>query len=92
MLSFALIGFNAQDAGIFESYAVLNINGAGNTYYDLQATTGNPDFNGADLGTFNVTTQSIVFAGGEIKTWKNGRYKNSKFTIIYLHKRIFIVK
>ncbi len=72
LLSFALIGFNAQDAGIFESYAVLNINGAGNTYYDLQATTGNPDFNGADLGTFNVTTQSIVFAGGEIKTWKNG--------------------
>ena len=31
---FAVMSYNAQDAGIFESYVVLNINGAGNTYYD----------------------------------------------------------
>ena len=35
---------NAQ-SGIYESYAVLNLNGAGNTYYDMQAVTGNPDLN-----------------------------------------------
>ena len=74
VLTILSIGFfKAQgDAGIFESYAVLNINGAGNVYYDLQATTGNPDFQGADLGTFNSGTESLVFAGGEVKTWKNG--------------------
>ena len=72
LMLFAVMSYNAQDAGIFESYIVLNINGAGNTYYDLQAATGNLDFNGADLGTFNATTQSIVFAGGEMKTYKNG--------------------
>ena len=62
---------NAQDAGVFESYAILNINGAGNTYYDMQATTGNPDLQGTNLGTFSAG-QTLVFVGGENKTWKNG--------------------
>ena len=72
LLTVLSLGFlNAQDAGIFESYAILNVNNGGNTYYDLQATTGNTDFNGLDLGAFNSATQSIVFVGGEMKTWKN---------------------
>lgn len=72
LITLLSIGFaNAQDAGIFESYAILNVNNGGNTYYDLQATTGNPDFNGLDLGSFNSATQSIIFKGGEMKTWKN---------------------
>ena len=37
---FAFVSYSAQTTGIFESYAVLKINGGGNTYYDLQATTG----------------------------------------------------
>ncbi|WP_417428663.1 T9SS type A sorting domain-containing protein [Halpernia sp.] len=68
IFSFSL---KAQDAGIYETYVILNINSAGNSYYDAQATTGNTDFNGANLGTF-YNTQSLVFAGGQIKTWKNG--------------------
>lgn len=68
---FASCFYNAQDAGIFESYAVLNINNGGNTFYDLQANTGNVDFNNLDLGSFNSATQSIMFSGGEMKTWKN---------------------
>ena len=64
------MSYSAQATGIFESYAVLKINGGGNTYYDLQATTGNPDFNGLDLGTF-TNGQTLVFVGGENKTWKN---------------------
>lgn len=70
LMIFTFFTLSAQDAGIFESYAVLNINNAGNTYYDLQATTGNPDFNGANLGSFS-NTESLVVSGGEIKTWKN---------------------
>lgn len=68
---FAFVSYSAQAIGIFESYAVLKINGGGNTYYDLQATTGNPDLNGLDLGTFTAG-QTLVFVGGENKTWKNG--------------------
>ena len=40
LILFAFVRYSAQAKGIFESYAVLNINGGGNTYYDLQATTG----------------------------------------------------
>ena len=70
LILFAFVSYSAQATGIFESYAVLKINGGGNTYYDLQATTGNPDFNGLDLGTF-TNGQTLVFVGGENKTWKN---------------------
>ncbi|MEZ5014076.1 MAG: MopE-related protein [Chitinophagales bacterium] len=59
----------SAQSGIYESYVVLNINGGGNSYYDLQAVTGNPDFQGADLGSFS-SGQTLVFAGGENKTWK----------------------
>lgn len=71
LILFAFVSYSAQATGIFESYAVLNINGGGNTYYDLQASTTNPDFNGLDLGTF-TNGQTLVFVGGENKTWKNG--------------------
>ncbi|MBI1226479.1 MAG: T9SS type A sorting domain-containing protein [Bacteroidetes bacterium] len=50
--------------GIYESYAVLN-----DVYYDLFANTGNPDFNGANLGTF-MTDGELIFNGGQIKTYK----------------------
>ena len=71
LILFSFVSYSAQATGIFESYAVLKINGGGNTYYDLQATTGNPDLNGANLGTFTAG-QTLVFVGGENKTWKNG--------------------
>ena len=70
LMVFAIASTFAQDAGIFESYVVLNAKNAGNVYYDMQATTDNLDFNGANLGTF-ADTESLIFAGGENKTWKN---------------------
>ena len=70
LILFAFVSYSAQATGIFESYAVLNINGGGNTYYDLQASTTNLDFNGLDLGTF-TNGQTLVFVGGENKTLKN---------------------
>ena len=59
--------------GINESYIILNL-GSGNIFYDLSAITANPDFSGANLGTFNATgaNSSILFKGGEVKTFKNG--------------------
>ncbi len=57
------------DSGIYESYAILSLNGGSNAYYDLQATTGNPDFNGNHLGNFN-SSGSIVVRGGQNKTFK----------------------
>ena len=71
LIIFAFVSYSAQATGIFESYAVLKINGGVNTYYDLQASTTNLDFNGLDLGTF-TNGQTLVFVGGENKTWKNG--------------------
>jgi hypothetical protein len=68
---FAFVSYSAQATGIFESYAILKINNGSNAYYDLQAVTGNPDLNGANLGTF-TNGQTLVFVGGENKTWKNG--------------------
>ena len=56
---------NNGTSGIFESYVVM-----GSQYYDLQNATGNPDFQGADLGAF-LTTGNLNFSGGQIKTYKN---------------------
>ncbi len=56
---------NPVNSGIFESYAVVN-----GSWYDLQAATGNPDFNGANLGTFNSASGSLIVNGGQNKTYK----------------------
>ena len=64
------IGTNVQaQSGIYESYAILNINGGGNTFYDLNATTGNPDFNGTNLGSFSGAN-TLVLNGAQNKTFK----------------------
>ncbi len=59
----------AQTNGIYESYAIMSINGGANAYYDMAAATPNPDFQGANLGSFN-NTQSLVVIGGQNKTFK----------------------
>jgi hypothetical protein len=69
LLTFATQSVNSQTMGIYESYAIVNINGAGNTFYDLTAATANPDFSGANLGTYNHT-QTLVLAGAQNKTFK----------------------
>ena len=56
---------NNGTSGIFESYVVI-----GSQYYDLQNATGNPDFQGANLGSF-LNTGNLNFSGGQIKTYKN---------------------
>ena len=55
--------------GIYESYAIVSINNGSNAFYDMQATTVLPDFDGANLGTFSPS-QSLVLKGGQNKTFK----------------------
>ncbi len=52
-------------SGIFESYVVI-----GTQFYDLQNSTSNPDFSGANLGSF-TNGATLNFSGGQIKTYKN---------------------
>ncbi len=60
-----------SQSGIFESYAILNVNGGGNSYYDLNFNTALPDFDGNSLGTF-TPSNSLVLNGAENKTYKCG--------------------
>lgn len=53
-------------AGIWQSHIVLNA-----TYYDVNATTGNPDFPNQNLGTFMSGSSPLMLSGGEVKTFKN---------------------
>ncbi|SHF89184.1 Por secretion system C-terminal sorting domain-containing protein [Flavobacterium fluvii] len=72
LMVFIFIGINTTikaQSGIYESYAILNSNGGGNVYYDLQATTGNPDFNGLNLGTFN-SSNTLILNGAQNKVYK----------------------
>jgi hypothetical protein len=54
------------------SFAVVNSNGGGNTYYHMSNGVGTA-FNGTNLGTYNPGLgQTLVLAGGEIQTFQNG--------------------
>ena len=55
--------------GIYESYIIFDVNGSGNTYYDLNASTSNTDFNGNNFGIFS-TSNSLYLKGFEHKVWQ----------------------
>ena len=76
-----------QSSGFNTTYIVLSVNGGSNTYYDLQASTGNPDFNGANLGVFcQGSTTGIVFKGAEHNVYKCG---SCDLTSTRLYYRIY---
>ncbi|MBL9115934.1 MAG: PEP-CTERM sorting domain-containing protein [Verrucomicrobiaceae bacterium] len=54
-------------AGMFDQFVIVNT--TGNTYYDIGATTGNPDFQSSSLGTF--TNADTLRLGGQGKSYKN---------------------
>ena len=66
---FVLQGIFSQ--GIYESYIIMDVDGGGNTYYDLNADTGNTDFNGNNFGVFS-TGNTLYLKGFEHKVWENG--------------------
>lgn len=77
-------------SGIFETYGIfssLNNSGASllNQYYDMQATTANPNFNENNFGVFNIndSNQILQLKGGEVKTFKNGLSDVFSATLFY---------
>ena len=70
--TFGLINTAKAGSGIYDGYAIMNISGGGNTFYDLISATANPDFQGANFGSFNGNTGSLLLKGGQIRTFKNG--------------------
>lgn len=71
----ASTGFAA--AGIFSDFVIIN-NGTSTTYYDLQSTSSNPDFEPANLGSFDSTSGTLTLQGFQVNTFEdNGDVVNS---------------
>ena len=54
--------------GFNQTFAILNF-GSGNVYYNLQSTSGNPTFEGVNLGNF-CPGATFLFEGGQNQVWK----------------------
>ena len=74
---------SAQTSGIFESYAILSINGGANTFYDMQAATPNADLQGLNLGNITFGSGSLIVRGGQNKTFKNSGCNINSSAILY---------
>ncbi len=69
-------------AGIFDSYLFTSTNGtAPDVFYDIGATTGNDDFDGADLGSFSLGDTFQI--GGQQKSYKNTGTNVTAHTLFY---------
>ncbi len=77
-MTWAQVGFNP-------SYAILRFNGGSDAFYDLNASTGNPDFQGANLGFFTPGNSIVV------RTAENNVYKCGSCDIwqTKVHYRVF---
>lgn len=73
-------GFGA--VGIYDAYAFTSLNGGGLSFYDIGAVTGNPDFQGSTLGTFNRFTDNLQL-GGQQKSYKNSGSDVTGHTIFW---------
>ena len=62
------INTTSVNAGIFESFAIINFGGA-NVFYDLNANTGNTDFNSVSLGNYN-SGNTLILKGAQNKIFK----------------------
>jgi hypothetical protein len=73
LLAFALIAILAgtamADTGWLPSYVFMN-DGVGDTWYDLNAAFQPENFDGANLGTFELT--SVLWLNAEINAWADG--------------------
>ena len=85
LIAMLLLGLllNAQSAGFNNTFLILSLNGGGNTYYDLNAATGNPDFQNTNLGTFDLSSNTLVLKGAEHNVWKCGGCDLTSTTIHY---------
>ena len=81
-----LENIQAQSAGFNDTFIILQLNGASVNYYDLKATTDNPDFQSASLGNFGPSN-SIQLKGAEHNVWKCG---GCDLTSTRLNYRIYL--
>ncbi len=59
----------SPSAGFNSTYIILQLNGGSVNYYDLNATSSNPDFQSANLGNYGPNN-SILLKGAEHNVWK----------------------
>jgi hypothetical protein len=76
-----------QSAGFNNTFIVLSLNGGSNTYYDLNASTANADFNTASLGAFAAGSSSLILKGAEHNVYKCG---GADLTSTRLNYRIYL--
>lgn len=57
-------------AGTYDQFAFISVNSGPLSFYDIGASTTNPDFAVSNLGTFNSLTDSLR-VGGQEKSYKN---------------------
>ncbi len=69
-------------AGMFDQFVIVNTGSS--TYFDIGAVTGNPDFQGTNLGDF--TSGGSLLLGGQGKSYKNG---TSDVTGMALYYRVW---
>jgi MYXO-CTERM domain-containing protein len=67
--------------GLFDQFVIINT--GSQTYYDIGASTGNPDFQGSNLGTFNPGTGSTLSLGGQGKSFKNDSSDVTGMQLLY---------
>lgn len=66
---------------LYNGFVVLNPNNSGNTFYDTDAATGNPDFTGT---LFTISQGQTVQLGGEVRTSPgNGAASGADFVRLY---------
>ena len=75
----------SQSAGFNSTYIILQLNAATN-YYDLQATSSNPDFQSSTLGAFGPNN-TLSLKGAEHNVWKCG---GCDLTSTRLNYRIYL--
>lgn len=70
LLLFLFLQNSHAASGIFQTYAILNVNGGGNSYYHggINSDGSSNNFNGRDF----MSPTTLILNGGEMKTFKNG--------------------
>ena len=81
------VSWGQVSAGFNTSFVVLSLNSGANTYYDLQASTSNTDFNGASLGSFTAGTNNLLLKGAEHNVYKCG---GADLTSTRVYYRIYL--
>ncbi|MFT3680887.1 MAG: YDG domain-containing protein [Ferruginibacter sp.] len=69
LISILFIGISTNGfagSGLFDAYAIFNINNAGNTYHGYNT------IQGWSIGNFTYGASTLILRGAQIKTYKNG--------------------